>query len=56
MEDSDDTIVGCADSDTSRRYCLFTSIWILHGVGGYGISLVLPQVIKDLGKQAKSIK
>ncbi|ORY79787.1 MFS general substrate transporter [Leucosporidium creatinivorum] len=30
-------------------YVLFTAFWILHGIGGYGIGLVLPQVIKDLG-------
>ncbi|GAA6037782.1 hypothetical protein JCM8097_005031 [Rhodosporidiobolus ruineniae] len=29
-------------------YALFTVIWILQGVGGYGISLVLPQIVKDM--------
>ncbi|GAA6004853.1 hypothetical protein JCM10207_008428 [Rhodosporidiobolus poonsookiae] len=30
-------------------YFLFTLIWVLHAVGGYGIGLVLPQVVKDMG-------
>ncbi|GAA5822149.1 hypothetical protein JCM11251_004873 [Rhodosporidiobolus azoricus] len=30
-------------------YFLFTLIWILQAVGGYGVSLVLPQVVKDMG-------
>lgn len=36
-------------------YVLFTAFWVLHGIGGYGIGLVLPQVIKDLGKLKKCI-
>lgn len=27
----------------------FTMIWITHGVGGWGISFVLPTVIYELG-------
>ncbi|GAA5902860.1 hypothetical protein JCM6882_009146 [Rhodosporidiobolus microsporus] len=28
---------------------LFTLIWVLQAVGGYGVSIVLPQVVKDMG-------
>ncbi|GAA6053856.1 hypothetical protein JCM3770_004750 [Rhodotorula araucariae] len=28
---------------------LFTTVWILQAVGGYGIGLVLPQIVKDMG-------
>ncbi|BGP39243.1 hypothetical protein JCM10450v2_003199 [Rhodotorula kratochvilovae] len=30
-------------------YYLFTTVWVLQAVGGYGISLVLPQIVKDMG-------
>ncbi|GAA5893181.1 hypothetical protein JCM8208_004367 [Rhodotorula glutinis] len=30
-------------------YYLFTLVWVLQAVGGYGISLVLPQVVSDMG-------
>ncbi|GAA5895566.1 hypothetical protein JCM6882_000342 [Rhodosporidiobolus microsporus] len=30
-------------------YFLFTLIWILQAVGGYGVSIVMPQVVKDMG-------
>ncbi|GJN89563.1 hypothetical protein Rhopal_002550-T1 [Rhodotorula paludigena] len=30
-------------------YALFTIVWVLQAVGGYGIGLVLPQIVKDMG-------
>ncbi|GAA5827762.1 hypothetical protein JCM11251_007661 [Rhodosporidiobolus azoricus] len=36
-------------------YFLFTLIWILQAVGGYGVSLVLPQVIKDMGLAGSAV-
>lgn len=30
-------------------YYLFTLVWVLQAVGGYGISLVLPQIVSDMG-------
>lgn len=33
----------------SPTFVPFTMIWITHGVGGWGISFVLPTVIYELG-------
>lgn len=33
-------------------YALFTIVWVLQAVGGYGIGLVLPQIVKDMGASA----
>jgi hypothetical protein len=34
---------------TSPTFIPFLMIWITHGIGGWGISFVLPTVIYDLG-------
>lgn len=33
----------------SPTFIPFTLIWITHGIGGFGITFVLPNVIYDLG-------
>jgi len=34
---------------TTPTFIPYTLIWICHGIGGWGITLVLPTVIFDLG-------